>query len=137
MTTSRMLLHRHQKFLPDVIAIVVAALAIQIGIGWPEESAEARFVYSVPLCHDNDLGSRYFAAFLVRLAKEFALRQAELDAHRRSRNHFRDEEIDGAEQRRIARLGLRQALATRRLACGVVPELDACFAALELEPVLT
>ena len=35
------------------------------------------------------------------------------------------------------KLALAQALATRRLACGVVPELDACFAALELEPVLT
>lgn len=34
------------------------------------------------------------------------------------------------------KLALAQALATRRLACGVVPELDACFAALELEPVL-
>ena len=32
------------------------------------------------------------------------------------------------------KLALAQALATRRLACGVVPELDACFAALELEP---
>src|SRR3954462_12499648 len=41
--TRRTLLHRHQKFLPDVIAIVVAALAIQIGIGRPEESAEAGF----------------------------------------------------------------------------------------------
>ena len=30
------------------------------------------------------------------------------------------------------KLALAQALATRRLACGVVPELDACFAALEL-----
>lgn len=34
------------------------------------------------------------------------------------------------------KLALAQALATRRLACGVVPELDACFAALELEPAL-
>jgi len=34
------------------------------------------------------------------------------------------------------KLALAQALATRRLACGMVPELDACFAALELEPVL-
>jgi len=32
------------------------------------------------------------------------------------------------------KLALAQALATRRLACGVVPELDACFAALELVP---
>ena len=31
------------------------------------------------------------------------------------------------------KLALAQALATRRLACGVVPELDACFAALALE----
>lgn len=30
------------------------------------------------------------------------------------------------------RLALAQRLATRRLACGVVPELDACFAALQL-----
>ena len=30
------------------------------------------------------------------------------------------------------KLGLAQRLATRRLACGVVPELDRCFAALEL-----
>lgn len=30
------------------------------------------------------------------------------------------------------RLALAQRLATRRLACGVVPELDACFAALRL-----
>ena len=30
------------------------------------------------------------------------------------------------------KLALAQGLATRRLACGVVPELDACFAALEL-----
>lgn len=30
------------------------------------------------------------------------------------------------------KLRLAQRLATRRLACGVVPELDACFAALEL-----
>jgi hypothetical protein len=30
------------------------------------------------------------------------------------------------------KLALAQKLATRRLACGVVPELDACFAALEL-----
>src|SRR3954469_10807885 len=57
-TTSKKLLHRHQKFLPEVIAIVVAALAIQIGIGRPKESAEAEFVYSVPLCHDNDLAGR-------------------------------------------------------------------------------
>jgi hypothetical protein len=35
------------------------------------------------------------------------------------------------------KLALAQKLATRRLARGVVPELDACFAALELEPVLT
>jgi hypothetical protein len=34
------------------------------------------------------------------------------------------------------KLALAQALATRRLACGVIPELDACFVALELEPVL-
>lgn len=34
------------------------------------------------------------------------------------------------------KLALAQALATRRLARGVIPELDACFAALELEPVL-
>lgn len=33
------------------------------------------------------------------------------------------------------KLALAQALATRRLACGVVPELDACFDALGLEPV--
>ena len=32
------------------------------------------------------------------------------------------------------KLAWAQALATRRLACGVMPELDACFAALELEP---
>src|SRR6187402_382993 len=73
-TASRTLLHRHQKFLPDVIAIAVGALAIQIGIGRPEESAEAGFVYSAPLSHDNDLGSRYFAAFLVGFPKELALR---------------------------------------------------------------
>jgi MinD-like ATPase involved in chromosome partitioning or flagellar assembly len=30
---------------------------------------------------------------------------------------------------------LAQTLATRRLACGVVPELDACFAALQLQSV--
>ena len=35
------------------------------------------------------------------------------------------------------KLSLAQALATRRLACGVVPELDACFAALELETITT
>lgn len=34
------------------------------------------------------------------------------------------------------KLGLAQRLATRRLASGVVPELDACFAALALEPAL-
>jgi hypothetical protein len=34
------------------------------------------------------------------------------------------------------KLALAQKLATRRLASGVVPELDACFAALGLEPVL-
>lgn len=33
------------------------------------------------------------------------------------------------------KLALAQRLATRRLACGVVPELDACFDALGLEPV--
>lgn len=33
------------------------------------------------------------------------------------------------------KLALAQALANRRLAFGVVPELDACFAALELAPV--
>lgn len=32
------------------------------------------------------------------------------------------------------KLALAQKLATRRLACGVVPELDACFAALALAP---
>ena len=32
------------------------------------------------------------------------------------------------------KLALAQKLATRRLASGVVPELDACFAALELKP---
>jgi hypothetical protein len=31
-------------------------------------------------------------------------------------------------------VALAQKLATRRLACGVVPELDACFAALEFKP---
>ena len=31
------------------------------------------------------------------------------------------------------KLALAQALATRRLACGVIPELDACFAALALD----
>lgn len=34
------------------------------------------------------------------------------------------------------KLMLAQRLATRRLASGIVPELDACFAALELEPAL-
>jgi hypothetical protein len=34
------------------------------------------------------------------------------------------------------KLALAQKLATRRLASGVVPELDACFTALELEPAL-
>jgi hypothetical protein len=34
------------------------------------------------------------------------------------------------------KLALAQKLATRRLASGVVPELDACFAALALEPAL-
>jgi hypothetical protein len=34
------------------------------------------------------------------------------------------------------KLALAQKLATRRLASGVVPELDASFAALELEPAL-
>lgn len=38
-------------------------------------------------------------------------------------------QASGAEEK----LALAQKLATRRLACGVVPELDACFAALELE----
>ena len=33
----------------------------------------------------------------------------------------------------VEKLALAQKLATRRLACGVVPELDACFAALALE----
>src|SRR3569833_2347309 len=49
--TRTTLLHRHQKFLPDVIAIAVAALAIQKGVGRPEEATEAGVVYSVPLCH--------------------------------------------------------------------------------------
>src|SRR6186713_1718582 len=105
-TTRKMLLHRHQKFLPDVIAIVVAALAIQIGIGRPEESAEAGFVYSVPLCHDNDLGGRYFAAFLVGSAEELALRRPGLDPHPRARNHSRNEQVHCVEQARIARLRL-------------------------------
>lgn len=35
------------------------------------------------------------------------------------------------------KLAFAQVLATRRLACGVVPELDACFAALELETMTT
>src|SRR6266702_1301046 len=112
--TSKMLLHRHQKFLPDVVAIVVAALAIQIGIGRPEEASEAGFVYSVPLCHDDDLGGRYFAAFLVRLAEELALRRAELDLHPRSRNHFCYEQVRGIEQARVTGLGLRQVFATWR-----------------------
>ncbi|MGE3854739.1 MAG: StbB family protein [Planctomycetota bacterium] len=34
------------------------------------------------------------------------------------------------------KLVLAQRLATRRLASGIVPELDACFAALELKPAL-
>lgn len=34
------------------------------------------------------------------------------------------------------KIALAQKLATRRLACGVMPELDACFAALELEPAV-
>jgi hypothetical protein len=38
-------------------------------------------------------------------------------------------QANGAEEK----IALAQKLATRRLACGVVPELDACFAALELE----
>src|SRR6478735_636805 len=112
--TSKMLLHRHQKFLPDVIAIVVAALAVEIGVGRPEESAEAGFVYSVPLCHDDDLGGRYFAAFLVRPAEKLALRRAGLDAHPRARNHFRNQRVRGIEQARIARLGLRQGFTTGR-----------------------
>src|SRR6478609_1004617 len=112
--TRRRLLHRHQKFLPDVIAIVVAALAIQIGIGRPEESAEAGFVYSAPLCHDNDLAGRYFAAFLVGLAKELALRRAGLDPHPRARNHFRNQQVRGIEQARVARFGPGQAFAARR-----------------------
>src|SRR5690349_12370985 len=91
-TTNRTLLHRHQKFLPNVIAIAVAALAIQIGIGRPEESAETGFVYSAALCHDNDLPSRYFAAFLVGLAEELALRRAGLDPHPCARDHFRNEQ---------------------------------------------
>jgi len=36
-------------------------------------------------------------------------------------------------QTTVEKLAFAQALAIRRLACGVVPELDACFAALELE----
>src|SRR3954452_21245756 len=90
---SKMLLHRHQKFLPDVIAIVVAALAVQVGIGRPEEPAEAGFVYSAPLCHDNDLSSRYFAAFLVGFAEKLALGRTGLDPHPRARNHFGDEQV--------------------------------------------
>lgn len=39
------------------------------------------------------------------------------------------EDLDLAEQ------ALAQKLATRRLANGVLPELDACFAALHLETV--
>ena len=35
------------------------------------------------------------------------------------------------------KLALAQKLATRRLACGVVPELDACFAALDLQACLS
>ncbi len=38
-------------------------------------------------------------------------------------------QASGAEEK----IALAQKLVTRRLACGVVPELDACFAALELE----
>ena len=34
----------------------------------------------------------------------------------------------------LEKLALAQKLATRRLASGVVPELDACFAALEFQP---
>ena len=34
----------------------------------------------------------------------------------------------------IEKLALAQKLATRRLASGVVPELDVCFAALEFKP---
>src|SRR6266702_8870283 len=113
-TTRRTLLHRHQKFLPDVIAIVVGALAIQIGIGRPEESAEADFVYSVPLCHHDDLGGRYFAAFLVGLAEELALGRARLDAHPRARNHPCGQQIRSIKQARIAGLGLRQLFAVRR-----------------------
>jgi hypothetical protein len=37
----------------------------------------------------------------------------------------------------IERLALAQRLATRRLASGVMPELDACFAALRLTPELS
>jgi hypothetical protein len=33
------------------------------------------------------------------------------------------------------KLDLAQKLGTRRLACGVLPELDACFAALDLHQV--
>jgi hypothetical protein len=32
------------------------------------------------------------------------------------------------------KVAMAQKLATRRLASGVVPELDACFAALEFKP---
>jgi hypothetical protein len=35
------------------------------------------------------------------------------------------------------KMALAQRLATQRLARGVIPELDACFAALELEPLAT
>src|SRR5262249_38246196 len=113
-TTKKTLLHRHKKFLADVKAIVVAALAVQIKICRPEKTAEARFVYSAPLCHDDDLPGRDFAAFLAGFGGELAGGRSGLDAHPRSRNHFGDQRIRRVEQPRIARLGPWQALAAWR-----------------------
>ena len=49
-----------------------------------------------------------------------------------ARDHTDYKELIVQSQGTPEKLALAQKLASRRLACGVVPELDACFAALAL-----
>src|SRR5437879_956606 len=83
----RAALQRHQKVLPDIVAICIGAFAVQENIGRPIESAEAGFTYRVLLCHYDDLRCRDFAAFLVGFAEELPLHHAGPDTHSGSRNH--------------------------------------------------
>src|ERR1700760_4322542 len=108
-------LQRHQKLALDVIAVVIRAGTIQIGISRPKEAAEAGFICSASLCHHHDVAGRNLAAFLVAFGEELALRRTSgLHAHPRARNHRRDQLVDLIKQLGVAWFRLRQILSAWR-----------------------